>query len=102
MSPALGSALDRNGVSGATSSTVIERKQNRRDGDGSESAKRIKRGADWSPERKGGEHRHPDPSNDPSCVRGTGEGKPPAHRARDDEALRSAEQRPAAEQDRGG
>ena len=37
-----------------------------------------------------------------SSVRGTGNAKTPAHRARDDEALRSAEQRPAAEQDCGG
>ena len=98
----MGSALDRNRGQQSDEEHGDQRKQNRRDGDGSESAKRIKRGADWSPERQGGEHCHPDPSNDPSCVRWTGEGKPPAHRARDNEALRSAEQRPAAKEDRGG
>ena len=66
-------------------------RNNRREGDGGEPAEGIKRGADGSAYCKGGEHRHPDPGNDTSGVRGTREGKPPDDPTRDYEALRNAE-----------
>ena len=67
-----------------------------------EATELVKGGADRRPEREGGEHRHANPGNDASCVRGTGKPKPPAHSSRNNQALGSAEQRPSPEQDRGG
>ena len=66
------------------------------------SADRVKRGADRRSERKCGKHRHPNPCDDSSCVPGAGKGKSPVHRAGDDKALRSAEQRTAEQQYRDG
>ena len=61
--------MGRNGRQRGNQQHRDERNQNRRDRDCGEPAHGVKRGADGRPERKGGEHRHPNPGYDRPVLR---------------------------------
>ena len=79
-----------------------ERNQYRHDRDGSKAINGIESCAKPRSERKGGEHRHPDPGYDSPCVLRSDESESPGHRTRDDEALSDPEQGTAEKQNRDG
>src|SRR5207244_3179341 len=80
-----GAALRRNGRQWGDEQHRYERNQRRRDRDDGKATNDIKSGTERRPERKGSEHRHPDPGYDSSCALRTDESQSPADRARDDE-----------------